>query len=64
MNLMQKRKILTAYFMSHGGFPHGCVRVADPESTVCNVFINGTYYGVFNFEKRDFIKGSVDDYVC
>lgn len=64
MNLIQKRKILTAYFMSHGGFPPGCVRVADPGLTFCIVFINGAYYGVFDFNKRDFIKGSVEGYAC
>ena len=64
MNLIQKRKILTAYFKAHGGFPHGCVTVNDPSATVCNVFVNSTFYGVFDFEKRAFIDGSIEGYAC
>ena len=62
MNLIQKREILTAYFKAHGGFPHGCLTVADAESAICNVFINGAFHGVFDFEKKDFIEGSVEGY--
>ena len=64
MNLIQKREILTAYFKTHGGIPHGCVTVNDTASSVCNISVDGAFLGVFDFEKRDFIEGSVEGYAC
>ncbi len=55
MNLEQKKKIINAYFKSHGGFPKGAVSIDANESTVGNVMVNGTWIGTFDFEKRDFI---------
>lgn len=64
MNLIQKREILTAYFKAHGGIPNGCITVNDTAPSVCNISVNDTFYGVFDFEKRDFIEGSVEGYAC
>lgn len=55
MSLSEKRTILAAYFKSHGGVPHGCITVDDTAATVCNISVNGTFYGVFDFVKREFI---------
>ncbi len=55
MNLEQKKKIINAYFQSHGRLLKGAVSFDANESTVGNVMVNGTWIGTFDFEKRDFI---------
>ena len=55
MSLNEKRNILAAYFKSHGGIPYGCLTIDSTAATVSNVSLNGTFYGVFDFEKCEFI---------
>ncbi len=55
MSLEAKKKILIGYFRAHGGIPKGAVTVDSDTATVGNVFVNGTWFGTFDYEGKRFV---------
>ncbi len=56
MSMAKKRTALMSYFRENGGFPKGCVTIDSNTETIGNVSVNGTFYGVFDYENNCFIK--------
>lgn len=56
MSMAEKRTALLSYFRKNGGFPKGCVTIDSTLDTVSNVSVDGTFYGVFDFENGCFIE--------
>lgn len=56
MTLKAKKYILTEYFRTHGGIPSGTISVDSDSGTVGNVSVNGTWIGVFDYIRKDFIQ--------
>ena len=56
MSFEKKKAALIKYFRNNGGFPKGCVTIDSTPGSVGNVSVNGTYYGVFDFNKGYFLE--------
>lgn len=55
MSMTKKRTALLDWFRKNGGFPKGCVTIDNNTETIGNVSVNGTFYGVFDYENGCFI---------
>lgn len=55
MSMNEKRAILGDYFRKNG-MPNGCITVDNDMATIGNVSVNGTFYGVFDYKKREFVS--------
>lgn len=55
MSFYEKQEILIDYFRKNDEFPKGCVTIDQAYGTVSNVSVDGCFYGVFDFVKKDFI---------
>lgn len=56
MSMAKKRTALLSWFRENGGFPKGCVTIDSNTETIGNVSVNGTFYGVFDYENNCFIE--------
>lgn len=56
MSMAEKKKVLLSYFRKNGGYPKGCVTIDSNTETIGNVSVNGTFYGVFDYEKCCFVE--------
>lgn len=56
MSIPKKKKILVEYYRKHGGFPLAAVTIDGDGETVGNVFVNGTWFGTFDYIKKEFIQ--------
>lgn len=56
MSMAEKRTALLSYFRKKGSYPKGCLTIDSNTETIGNVSVNGTFYGVFDFENSRFIE--------
>lgn len=56
MSMTEKRTALLSYFRKTGSFPKGCVTIDSNTETIGNVSVDGTFYGVFDYENCCFIE--------
>lgn len=55
MALETKHSRLIAYFRKSGNMPRGTLSTDPHNRTVGNVYVDGQYYGAFDFLRREFI---------
>ena len=56
MSIANKKRILVEYYRKNGGFPLAAVTIDSDSNTVGNVFINGTWFGTFDYIEKKFIQ--------
>lgn len=56
MSMAEKRTAILSYFRKKGKYPKGCLTIDSNTETIGNVSVNGTFYGVFDFENGCFIE--------
>ncbi len=56
MSLKTKKSILIEFFRQNGGIPKGAITIDNDTGTVGNVTVNGSWYGVFDYNERRFIS--------
>ncbi len=64
MTAKEKSRIIYNWFCTHGGIPsYSEVRVDNLDSNVSKIFVNGSYFGTFDFKKQKFLHRS-NGYAC
>ena len=56
MLIAKKKHILVEYYRKNGGFPLAAVSIDSDGDTVGNVFVNGTWFGTFDYIAKKFIQ--------
>ena len=56
MSLKTKKSILIDFFRNNGGIPKVAITIDNDTGTVGNVTVNGSWYGVFDYNERRFIS--------
>lgn len=56
MSLKSKKQILIKYFRENGGIPKAALSIDSDTASIGNVFVNGCWYGTFDYAERKFIS--------